>query len=128
MKRTAFVVLAVAALAFALGGAVRAEGPDDIQAIKKAVKENPAYEPGKDVKWFKVLVTDNKAGKDKVRVTLPLGIVEAFVKCADTDRLKLDHRHGDIDLGQLLAELKKVGPMAIIEIFEEDETVKVWLE
>lgn len=128
MKRTAFVVLAVAALAFALGGTVRAEGPDDIQAIKKAVKENPAYEPGKDVKWFKVLVTDNKAGKDKVRVTLPLGIVEAFVKCADSDHLKLDRGHSDIDLGQLLAELKKVGPMAIIEIFEEDETVKVWLE
>jgi hypothetical protein len=128
MKRTAVATVAIVALVLALGSFVRAEGPDDIQAIKKAVKENPNYEPGKDVKWFKVLVTDNKAGKDKVRVTLPLSLVEAFVKCADNDHLKLDHGHTDIDFGQLLVELKKVGPMAIIEIFEEDETVKVWLE
>lgn len=128
MKRTAIMTIALVALVFALGGFVRAEGPDDIQAIKKAVKENQNYEPGKEVKWFKLLVTDNKAGKDKVRVTLPLSLVEAFVKCADDDHLKLDHGKTDIDFGQLLVELKKVGPMAIVEIFEEDETVKVWLE
>jgi hypothetical protein len=128
MKKLAVLMIAIVALVFVLGTLVRAEGPDELQAIKKAVKENPNYEPGKDVKWFKVLVTDNKAGKDKVRITLPLSLVEAFVKCADDDHLKLDHGQTDIDFGQLLAELKKVGPMAIIEIFEEDETVKVWLE
>jgi hypothetical protein len=128
MKKLAVLMIAAVALTFALGSFVRAEGPDDIQAIKKAVKENPNYEPGKEVQWFKVLVTDNKAGKDKVRITLPLSLVEAFVKCADDDHLKLDHGKTDIDFGQLLVELKKVGPMAIIEIFEEDETVKVWLE
>ncbi len=128
MKRTAVSTVAIVALVFALGGFVRADGPDDIQAIKKAVKENPNYEPGKEVKWFKVLVTDNKAGKDKVRITLPLSLVEAFVKCDDEDHLKLDNGKTDIDFGQLLVELKKIGPMAIIEIFEEDETVKVWLE
>jgi hypothetical protein len=128
MKKLAVLTIAIVALVFALGSFVRAEGPDDIQAIKKAVKENPNYEPGKEVKWFKVLVTDNKAGKDKVRVTLPLSLVEAFVNCADNDHLKLDHGKTDIDFGQLLTELKKVGPMAIIEIFEEDETVRVWLE
>jgi hypothetical protein len=128
MKKLTVLMIAIVALVFVLGTLVQAEGPDELQAIKKAVKENPNYEPGKDVKWFKVLVTDNKAGKDKVRITLPLSLVEAFVKCADDDHLKLDHGQTDIDFGQLLAELKKVGPMAIIEIFEEDETVKVWLE
>lgn len=128
MKKATFPVLAAFALALALGGIALAEGPDDIQAIKKAVKENPNYEPGQEVKWFKVLVTDNKAGKDKVRVTLPLSLVEAFVKCAGDKHLGLDKGDVDIDFGQLLVELKKVGPMAIVEIYENDETVKVWLE
>ncbi len=128
MKKLAVPTIAIVALVLALGSFVRAEGHDDIQAIKKAVKENPNYEPGKEAQWFKVLVTDNKAGKDKIRITLPLSLVEAFVKCADDDHLKLDHGKTDIDFGQLLVELKKVGPMAIVEIFEEDQTVKVWLE
>jgi hypothetical protein len=128
MKKATFLALVAFALALALGGIALAEGHDDIQAIKKAVKENPNYEPGKEVKWFKVLVTDNKAGKDKVRITLPISLVEAFVKCADNKHLRLDKGECDIDFDELLTELKKVGPMAIIEIYEDDETVKVWLE
>ena len=128
MKKATFLALAAFALALALGGIALAEGHDDIQAIKKAVKENPNYEPGKEVKWFKVLVTDNKAGKDKVRITLPISLVEAFVKCAGDKHLRIDKGECDIDFDELLTELKKVGPMAIVEIYEDDETVKVWLE
>jgi hypothetical protein len=128
MKKWTIVAIMIVALVFALGSFAGAESRDDIQAIKKAVKENPNYEPGKEVKWFKVLVTDNKAGKDKVRITLPLSIVEAFAKCTDNDHVKIDHGNTNIDFGQLLVELKKIGPMAIVEIYEDDETVKVWLE
>jgi len=128
MKKATILALAAFVLAFAFGGIALAESHDDIQAIKKAVKENPSYEPGKEVKWFKLLVTDNKAGKDKVRITLPISLVEAFVKCADNKHLRLDKGECDIDFDELLTELKKVGPMAIIEIYEDDETVKVWLE
>jgi hypothetical protein len=128
MKKATFLALAAFALAIALGGIALAESHDDIQAIKKAVKENPNYEPGKEVKWFKILVTDNKAGKDKVRITLPISLVEAFVKCAGDKHLRLDKGECDIDFDELLTELKKVGPMAIVEIYEDDETVKVWLE
>ena len=128
MKKLAILTIAIAALTLAAGGFASAGATDDIQAIKKAVKENPNYQPGKEVQWFKVLVTDTKTGKDKVRVTVPLSLVEAFVKCAGNDTVKLDHGRSDIDFGMLLAELKKVGPMALVEVFEEDETVKVWLE
>jgi len=126
MKKATFLALAAFVLAFAFGGIALAEGHDDIQAIKKAVKENPNYEPGKEVKWFKVLVTED--GKDKVRITLPISLVEAFIKCADDKHMHFDHGDCDIDFEQLLTELKKVGPMAIVEIYDEGETVKVWLE
>jgi len=106
----------------------KAEKRDDLQAIKKAVKENPAYEAGKEAMWFKVLVTDAKTNKEKVKITLPISIVEAFLRCADDKHVRM-HRHDrDIDVAALFAELKKAGPMALIEVSEKDEIVKVWLE
>ncbi|MCJ7589205.1 MAG: hypothetical protein MUQ00_15080 [Candidatus Aminicenantes bacterium] len=128
MKKTAFLMTAVFGLALILGTFAVADDRVDFQAIKKAVKDNPNYEPGKDVKWFKVLVTDTKTNKDKVKITLPLVLVEAFVKCADNKHFKINDGDCDIDFEALLVELKKIGPMALIEIFEDDETVKVWLE
>jgi len=128
MKKGICLIAAVFVLTVFLGNFSSADTNDDIQAIKKAVKDNPNYEPGKEVKWFKVLVTDNKTNKDKVRITLPISLVEVFVKCAENKHLKLNREDCDIDLQAMLAELKKVGPMAIIEVYEDDETVKVWLE
>jgi len=124
-------ILTLAALFFLAAAAVAAPVPvtrdDDMQAIKKAVKENPAYEAGKEVKWFKVLVTDTRTNKDKVKITLPIALVEAFVKCTDNKHFRM-HDECDIDFGVLLAELKKVGPMAIVEVVDEDELIKVWFE
>ena len=128
MKKTTLAVLAVLALAFIASPVLRAGQANDFQAIQKAVKQNPAYEEGKEVKWFKVLVTDTKTGTDKVKITLPLALVEVFLKCSDDKHLRLKESGCDIDFQALFTELKKVGPMALIEIYEKDETVKVWLE
>ncbi|MBN2206019.1 MAG: hypothetical protein JW742_01325 [Candidatus Aminicenantes bacterium] len=128
MRKTAALMTAVFGLALALGPVALADSGDDLQAIKKAVKDNPRYEPGTEVRWFKVLVTDAKTNKDKVRITLPIVLVETFVKCADGKRVRINDGGCDIDLRALLAELKKNGPMALIEVCEDDEVVKVWLE
>jgi len=128
MKKAAILVLIMFALIFILANFLLADSRDDYQAIKKAVKENPDYRAGKEVKWFKVLVTDNKLKKDRVRITLPICLIELFLKCADVDRLKIKGEKCDIDLKKLFYELKKTGPMAIIEVYENGETVKVWLE
>ena len=128
MKKTAFLMTAVFGLALILGTFAIAADRVDFQAIKKAVKDNPNYEPGKDVKWFKVLVTDTKTNKDKVKITLPLVLVEVFLKCADDKHLRINDGDCNIDFEALLAELKKIGPMALIEVYEDGETVKVWLE
>jgi len=128
MRKSALLATAVFGLALILGAFAMADDRVDFQAIKKAVKDNPNYEPGKDVKWFKVLVTDTKTNKDKVKITLPLVLVEAFLKCADDKHLRINDGDCDIDFEALLAELKKIGPMALIEVYEDGETVKVWLE
>jgi hypothetical protein len=130
MKNMRLVLSAVLALSLALAvPAAAQESSGDAQAVKKAVKENPEYNAGKPAQWFKVLVTDSKSGKDKVRITLPIALVEAFARCSEGHRnLRIDREGLDIDLGQLFAELKKLGPMMFIEVYEDDETVKIWLE
>lgn len=128
MERTTIAVLAVLAVALVAAPFARAGRTDDFQAIQKAVKQNPAYEPGKEAQWFKVLITDTKTGKDKVRITLPLSLIELLVSCSDDKPMKLNEGKCDIDLKTLFAELKKVGPMALIEIMDEGALIKVWLE
>jgi len=128
MKKVAILVLVVIIIAFLLAIFALAESKDDIQAIKKAVKENPNYEAGKEVKWFKVLVTDDKTKKDRVRITLPISLVEVFIKCAEDKHMKIHRDECDIDLKELFKQLKEMGPMAFIEVYEDGETVKVWLE
>jgi len=129
MKTARIFIPAVLVLALALSVPAASQDKGDMQAIKKAVKENPSYQPGKTAQWFKVLVTDSRTGKDKVRVTMPLSLAEAFVKSADDGKsMKVDCDGVKIDLGLFFSELKKLGPMMFIEVYEEDETVKIWLE
>ncbi|MGD8537888.1 MAG: hypothetical protein PVI66_04130 [Candidatus Aminicenantes bacterium] len=128
MKRITVFVLALILMGFTSAGVAFADSDDDYQAVKKAVKDNPQYDPGKEAKWFKVLVTDTQTNKDKVKITLPISLVELFMKCADNKNLRIDRDEYDIDLKELFAELKKVGPMALIEVYEDDEIIKIWLE
>ncbi len=128
MKKLIVSFLAVVMLTGLAASLAAAGIQNDFQAVKKAVKENPVFESGKDVKWFKVLVTDAKTNKDKVRITLPISLVEVFVKYAENKHVRMNRQDLDIDIGGLFAELKKLGPMALIEVYEENEIVKVWLE
>jgi hypothetical protein len=131
MKKTAVVttIILLAALMFSIQG--YAKDKDDMQAIKKAIKENPEFAAGKPAQWFKLLVTDTKTGKDKVKITLPIDMVEVLAKYGEQHemgRFKLDREGVDINLTEIFAELKKLGPMMFIEVYEDNETVKIWLE
>ena len=128
MKKVAIIVLIVFVFTFLLVNLATAKNEDDLQAIKKAVKKNPEYEAGKEVKWFKVLVTDNRTKKDKVKITLPISLIEYFIKCAHDKHMKIDRDDCEIDLKELFKELKKLGPTVFIEVVEDNETVKVWFE
>lgn len=130
MKKVALLILILFVLAVVLSTLLLADSNDDLQKIKKAVKKNPDYTPGKEVQWFKVLITDNDTGKTKVKITLPITVVEAILECTHDNHVRF-HDHGcDIDLKKLFTELKKHGPMVFIEINDDDEnvSVKVWFE
>ena len=101
---------------------VFANSAKDYKAIKKAVKG----EKQECVTVFKILVTDKKAKKVKVRLTLPISLMDWIG----------DHCHGRIDLGDnchldmssIIRKLKRGESFSILEIDDGDETVKIWFE
>lgn len=128
MKKIASIVLLLFVVSLIPLNFAQAGESEDFQKVKKAVKNNPNYSSGNEAKWLKVLVTDNETKKDKVKITLPLALVEVFMRAADNKNLHVDRDDYDIDIKELFAELKKLGPMALIEVYENGETVKIWLE
>jgi len=128
MRKVAFLVLMFFALTLLPFNAAVPEDKEALQAIKKAVKENPHYSKGQKVVWFKLLVTDEITKKDKVKITLPIAVVEMFLHACDDEDLQIHDDDLDIDLKKMFKELKKAGPMALIEIRDKGEVVKIWLE
>ncbi|MGZ5439842.1 MAG: hypothetical protein ACXWFJ_08325 [Candidatus Aminicenantales bacterium] len=132
MKKTTIVILALFAI-IALAAPAVAAHRNDFKVIQSAVKKspNPEYVEGREVRWFKVLITDSKSSEAKVKLTLPVALIELILSCDDTRHVKInDDKYGrcEVDLKALWTELKKAGPMSIIEIEDEGAVVKVWLE
>jgi hypothetical protein len=128
MKTKAVGALIVLVAALLAAPVLMADRGDDFRTFQKAVKQNPVYEAGKEVKWFKVLITDAKRGKDTVKITLPLALVEALFKCAGDNHVRLHDLDCDVDFRALFAELKKEGPASLLEITDDGATIKIWLE
>jgi hypothetical protein len=128
MKKYAVLMIVVATAAFLLSPIRVVGSDDDLQAIKKAVRENPRHNPGKEVTFFKILVIDHKTGKETVKISLPILVIDVFSHCANNNHPRMHKRDCAIDVAALFQELKAIGPQAILEITHEDRTVKVWFE
>ena len=127
MKKTTVLLLTVLASAFLLNNLAVAQDREDFRDIKNALSSAAVSGVEKEVKWFKILITDNRTSKEKVKVTLPISVVEVFLRYADDKHVRF-HDDAEIDLAQVFKELKAMGPMAIIEVNEDDVTIKVWFE
>jgi len=128
MRKITLLILTLFVVGLISVNTAVAEDKDALRAIKKAVKENPHYSKGKEVKWFKLLVTDEITKQDRIKLTLPIALVEMFLNACDDDDLQIQDEDLDIDVKKMFKELKKAGPMALIEIREKGEVIKIWLE
>ena len=127
MKRTTIVILALFALG-AIAAPALAANSKDFKVIQNAVKRAPAAEKGQEVAWLKVLIQDTGSSEARVKLTLPIALIEALLACTDGKHFKVDDGDCDIDLKAVWAALKKAGPMALVEIEDEGAVIKVWLE
>jgi len=128
MKKKLLGVGLVAAVLFFSLATWTAASNSDYQVIKRAVNDEGSARPtgGKEAAVLKIEVKDSDSGKIKVKVSVPLSLVELFAACDHHHEWAGDHC--DIDLPRVLAELKKAGPQALVEVTEDDESVRIWLE
>lgn len=127
MKKTIFW-LVVALVGSLMAAGLYAGAADDYQVIKNAVKKSDASPVGaKNVQWFKIVVTGRNNGKENVKLTLPVSLIEMMLTSCPQEKL---HAAGnrEIELRRVWEDLKKAGPQALVEIEDEGETVKIWLE
>ena len=156
MRRTGLTgAIALVAIAVASLAVVASTGPapeDDLTLVKRAVAQaspSPAAPParaterpapeektaeprplasGKQPTWLKVRVTDKQTGRRKVTVNLPLAVVRAVGDGwprIDFDCGEQRARCG-IKVSEVLAALES--GQDLVEIEEEHESVRVWVE
>jgi hypothetical protein len=123
MKRQAMIVFFMVLILISGVHILNGNFSKDYKVIKKAVKGKKAT---KDVAYFKILVVDKINRKVKIRLTLPITLVELLSECTD-DTIKIKN-HCRVDFKAIFKELKKLGPHCLIEIDSGDESVKIWFE
>jgi hypothetical protein len=142
MKTSLFAAVLVAALAAPLA-ADRAE--DDLQLVKKAVESSPAAQarppaeeppsaaaeakpPRKgEPTWFRVRVLGKAGKRARVSVNLPLDLVRSLGDewpIAQPGRCRQDHHCPT--LGEVLRALDS--GQSLVEIEDDEKTVRVWVE
>jgi len=133
-KKTLIGVIAAVIVLGTTAPSAAASDNDNWRIVKRAVQEDetrPAEVRRKtdrrEPRWFKVLILDRKDGGD-LKITLPLSLVEGIIQLASHERFKCNGREYDFELSEMLNQLKKAGPMALIEISDDDGLIKVWIE
>ena len=123
MKAKTVVVFLVVLFFLSSMPSLFGDAADDYKVIKKAVTGKKA---SKDLSFFKILVVDNNSKKIKVRITLPISLIDLIAECSD-ESFDVDG-HCRINLKDVLKALRKAGPLALVEVNDDDETVKIWFE
>lgn len=85
---------------------------------------------GREPQWFKVRVVDRNSGRKRVTINLPLSLVRAL----GDDTIDWGCRNGEgagdrchsVRLSEVLRSLET--GQELVEIEDEDATVKVWVE
>jgi len=99
-------------------------------AAAPAAEATPRVRAGREPQWFKVRVVERGTGRKKVTINLPLSLVRALgddtidwgCRSVDGDR---DRCH-TVRLSEVLRSLET--GQELVEIEDEEATVKVWVE
>ena len=147
MRTMAVGAALVAVAAAAAMGTVRAAAAeDDLAVVKRAVSvQVPARAPEKDtlerrseappaevssrdLRWFKVRITEKGAAAPKVSVTMPFALAELVFKSLPDEALQELKGEG-YDAATFWKKLRDLGPTDVIDIEgDEGERIRIWIE
>ena len=147
--------LAAAVAVAAMGTVLAASAEDDLAVVKRAVRQDTSPSPraggekdaqesgtdarrtsvsGRELRWFKVRITEKGSKKARVNINLPIALVRALGddfpidigRHSRRDGWRSDRSEKVIRLGEVLATLE--AGQALVEIDDDDATVRVWVE
>ena len=72
-------------------------------------------------------MTGKEGAGENVKITLPVSLVELMLNSCPEKKFNVEHGR-TIDVQRIWNDLKAAGPMALVEIEDHGETVKIWLE
>jgi hypothetical protein len=110
--------------------AAPAQAAPAVAATASAPETPPRVRTGREPQWFKVRVVDRGTGRKKVTINLPLSLVRAL----GDDSIDWGCRSGDGDRGKChtvrLSEVLRSleTGQELVEIEDDEATVKVWVE
>lgn len=126
MKRYTALAAALAVCVYLAAPVFAGGSEDDLMVIKRAVKGGHAVESGRAVKWLKILVIDHNSRTETVKITLPISVAKLLAHCARQRHVHTDK--AEIDIAEALRDLEELSPMTLLEIVDDDATIKIWLE
>ena len=114
--------------------AAPAQAAPAVTATASAPEGPPRVRTGREPQWFKVRVVDRSTGRKKVTINLPLSLVRALgddtidwgCRSGDGDRDHDRDRCHSVRLSEVLRSLET--GQELVEIEDDEATVKVWVE
>jgi hypothetical protein len=117
-----------------------AAADDDLEVVRRAVTRKASAEQGepsldararsRDARWFKVRIVNKQTGREKVSMSLPLGLVEMVGEWPLDDCHGWRHGrcrdHFRRTLSETLAALRS--GRDLVQIDDDDTSVRVWVE
>jgi len=118
-KRFLVVILVVAAMLM-VTIPLKSDSAEDYKVIKAAKGKKTTD----TITWFRVEVKEKGKEKATVKIKIPFALVDLLMD-STKEKLEIDN---DIDLRKVVKILREHGPMTIIEVEDDDTTVRVWFE
>lgn len=122
MKKLILVFFIIATLVVGTAPAF-GDSTDDYKVIKKSAKNKKS---SGDITWFRLEVIEKSGDKGKIKIKIPISLVETLADCTE-GKVKLED-NCKVDLKKVLADLKKYGPMTLVEIESDDANIRIWFE
>jgi|GEM_PF-2567454 len=99
---------------------------DDYQVIQQAVKKDKV-ERDSSLSFIRIEVVDKKNDKAVVKIRIPISLLDILSEC-DIDDINVGSSHKKLNWKRIVEEMKKSGSATFIEVDDEDEYVKIWIE
>jgi hypothetical protein len=126
MKKKIVSILAMLVV-LALATGLYAGRNDDYKVIKNAlhgVADGGGRQP---LRWLKIEVTGRRGTDERVKLTLPVSLMEMIIRACPDKKFSVD-RGCEIDIQRVWNDLKAAGPLALVEVEDRGESVRIWLE